>query len=263
MNNNPVDLFDFAWFGTQNTTFEDYVRELKEKSLEEDWGDNNKILKNYLSFTFKYSAEQNNKNPELNYIVENFDKSAASFNTGLFDVNYNPIYAFFKKNRVYNRQPWFFIGFKIPSDIEMNSFSTLPKRIQYFINADELIFKPDAEIRINVPHIIEDERNRSRLPASVLSYSDQMIKTLLEGAVELAKKKISANYTLAVPQFYQGQLQLLLPLEITQSGISEMALAVKYENGIYSGRTALTMDMAYNNARLITKPESSWLMSSL
>lgn len=260
MNEYPTDLFDFAWFGTRNTTFEDYIEELKNKAIPENWGIDNKILKNYLSFTYKYIAEKNNGKPALNYIVRSFDDSAASFNTGLFDKDYNPIYAFFKRNRL-NRQPWFFIGFKVPSDIEMNSFRVLPNRIQYFTNADDLIFKPNAEIRINVPHIIQDERNRARLPESVFQYSDTMIKALLEGAVELAKRKISANYTLAVPQFYQSQLQLLLPLEITQSGKAEMALAVKYENGIYSGRTALTMEMAYNNARLITKPESSWLIS--
>ena len=260
MNEYPIDLFDFAWFGTRDTTFEDYVKELKDKALPENWGDDNKILKNYLSFTYKYIAEKNNKQPSLNYIVQSFDNSAASFNTGLFDKDYNPIYAFFKRNRV-EKHPWFFIGFKVPSDFEMNSFAILPNRIQYFTNADDLIFKPNADIRINVPHIIDDARNRARLPESILQYPDPMIRTLLEGAVQLAKKKISANYTLAVPQFYQSQLQLLLPLEITNSNKAEMALAVKYENGIYSGRTALTMEMAYNNARLITKPESSWLIS--
>ena len=31
------------------------------------------------------------------------------------------------------------------------------------------------------------------------------------------------------------------------------------KNGYYQGHTCLTLDMAYNNARLIVKSESTWL----
>jgi hypothetical protein len=254
-----TDLFDFAWWGTSTANFDDYINELKIKAIPESWGSENKILKNYLNFTFKYLAEHQNNNPELNYISLSFDKSAASFNTGLFDEDYNPIYAFFKKNR--NESPeWFFIGFKIDSDIEMNAFDKLPKRINYFIRPEELVFNPNSEIRINVPHILKDERNRERLPSNFSDRTDQELKFMLEGAVNIAKKRIAANYTIAVPQYYQGRLQLLIPLDLDGDGQAELALAIRYENGIYSGRTALTMQMAYNNARLITKPESSWVL---
>ena len=36
-------------------------------------------------------------------------------------------------------------------------------------------------------------------------------------------------------------------------------LAIFKENGFYSGRTCLTLDMAINNARLIAKPDDEWL----
>ena len=35
--------------------------------------------------------------------------------------------------------------------------------------------------------------------------------------------------------------------------------AIQREDGFYSARTCLTLDMAYNNARLICRPESSWI----
>ena len=38
------------------------------------------------------------------------------------------------------------------------------------------------------------------------------------------------------------------------------SLAVGKDGGIYTGHTCLTLDMAYNNARLIAKPESDWLI---
>ena len=41
-----------------------------------------------------------------------------------------------------------------------------------------------------------------------------------------------------------------------------LSLAVGARNGVYTGHTCLTLDMAYNNARLIAKPESDWLIGS-
>ena len=35
------------------------------------------------------------------------------------------------------------------------------------------------------------------------------------------------------------------------------------ESGAYIGQTILTMKMAYNNARLICRPDSDWLNTSL
>ena len=37
------------------------------------------------------------------------------------------------------------------------------------------------------------------------------------------------------------------------------ALTVTKVGNYYQGHTCLTLDMAYNNARLIAKPESNWL----
>ena len=40
----------------------------------------------------------------------------------------------------------------------------------------------------------------------------------------------------------------------------DLALVVhKIENNTYTARTCLTLKMAYNNARLIVKPQSTWL----
>ena len=38
-----------------------------------------------------------------------------------------------------------------------------------------------------------------------------------------------------------------------------LALTVTKVGNFYQGHTCLTLDMAYNNARLIVKPESNWL----
>lgn len=73
------------------------------------------------------------------------------------------------------------------------------------------------------------------------------------------KKRVSSNYKLAVPQYFDDKIQLLLPLCLCSDEVFDMALAVTKKNGYYQGHTCLTLDMAYNNARLIAKPENNWL----
>lgn len=43
------------------------------------------------------------------------------------------------------------------------------------------------------------------------------------------------------------------------SPIQRIAIAVTKKDNCYQGHTCLTLDMAYNNARLIAKPENNWL----
>ncbi|MGH9217047.1 MAG: DUF3825 domain-containing protein, partial [Acidimicrobiales bacterium] len=69
-----------------------------------------------------------------------------------------------------------------------------------------------------------------------------------------------------IPQFYrdgksgQGKMQLLLPVTLLRRDHAELALAVdRLDSGVYLGRTVLTLDWAYNNARLLTRPDTDWL----
>ncbi|MCD0433123.1 DUF3825 domain-containing protein [Lacticaseibacillus paracasei subsp. paracasei] len=265
MNEFPDDLFDFAWLAHKNTTFNQYMDELKEKAQDEDWGEENKILKNYLSFTYKYLAQSANKELEetgkTNLIL--ISDQAAVFNTGLFDDFYEPIYAYFQKNRntgTTTPKPWFFIGFKSAGDYELLEFTTLPNRMNYFSKPEELVFDPRIPIRTNVQHILGDTRNMERLPEIFQDYDKSSLSTILNGSIEMAKKKAASNYTVAVPQFYKGKLQLLLPITLPGSNNPDLALTISKGDHIYSGNTCLTIAMAYNNARLITKPSSTWLL---
>lgn len=85
-----------------------------------------------------------------------------------------------------------------------------------------------------------------------------LLRRAFEGAVVEAARRAAANYTLAVPQFYGGRIQLLLPLCLTGDK-PELALTIQREDGFYAARTCLTLEMAYNNARLICRPETSWI----
>lgn len=163
----------------------------------EDWGPSNRILKNYLSFSF----------------------SRAVFLT------------------------------------ERDVDQTAPSNLPLVFDDDRCLFN----IRSNIDHILGDEENLTRIPASLMGEGNSLLlRRAFEGAVVEAARRAAANYTLAVPQFYGGRIQLLLPLCLTGDK-PELALTIQREDGFYAARTCLTLDMAYNNARLICRPETSWI----
>lgn len=85
------------------------------------------------------------------------------------------------------------------------------------------------------------------------------MSSLLSGAIEDSKRRVKRNYKTAIPQYYKGNLQLLLPLCLTSKNKADLALVVDKDNGVYRASTCLTLDMAINNARLIAKPDDEWL----
>lgn len=89
---------------------------------------------------------------------------------------------------------------------------------------------------------------------------------MLDDAIELAQKRVEWNFKTAVPAFYptKNTMSLLLPLDLTENEQPDVALVVELmESGAYIGQTILTTKMAYNNARLICRPDSDWLNTSL
>lgn len=135
----------------------------------------------------------------------------------------------------------------------------LPCRVRFAEDPSELVFDYRLPIRSNIDHILGDEENLTRIPASLMGEGNSLLlRRAFEGAVVEAARRAAANYTLAVPQFYGGRIQLLLPLCLTGDK-PELALTIQREDGFYAARTCLTLDMAYNNARLICRPETSWI----
>jgi hypothetical protein len=59
-------------------------------------------------------------------------------------------------------------------------------------------------------------------------------------------------------------MSLLLPLAIVDDEVVDIALVVtKNPSGSYQGRTVLPLDWAYQNARLVCRPDSDWLVPNL
>ena len=225
--------------------WEPYVQKLKEKAAAEKWSNstytNDGILKNYIAKTHERIVAEKKLAIGKNYAV---------FNTGLFTEYDEVIYAYQKNSTIQ-----FYNGY----DLNLLGVKERPERADYFKKPEQLLFDWHYPIDIQYKHILEDEENRSRLPAEFFRRGN--VVSNLSGSIETMKKKVSANYRLAIPQFYKGRIQLLLPLCLLSDKKPDVAIVVTKKDTCYQGHTCLSLDMAYNNARLIAKPEATWLLS--
>jgi hypothetical protein len=85
------------------------------------------------------------------------------------------------------------------------------------------------------------------------------VQTFLKGAIDNAIQRVRRNHTTASPQYYQGKVQLLLPMYLREPSKADMALVIANYGEFYRASTCLTLDMAYNNARLLARPDPDWL----
>ena len=244
-----MKLFEFAFC----SIYDKRIQWLSEMSPEK-WSfgtlSDNTILKNYVDHTFGKLYEEGK-------VIEN--ENYAVFNTGLFTAYYEGIYAYFVPNNNEGRQKWFLDGFYTSYQLASMGIADKPLRANYFENPEELVFDTNCDIVPQYRHIFDDPENYLRIPEAVRENANK--KMLFDGAISHAKAMIDANYKNAVPQYYKGKIQLLIPICLVSDKSPDLALVVsKNEMGNqYLGHTCLTLDMAYNNARLIARPDSVWL----
>lgn len=264
MNTNEVlineKLFEFCFIPKSHWNF------LANMAMEENWKYQNTessfefpILVNYITYTYKKLYSLQNEDPTGNWLINSGD--IICFNTGLLTKNYECIYMLLEKNDIKKAKskPYVSKGFFKESDIQICAFQCLPKKAKFFNKVEDLIFDTDLKIVANFEHILEDPANRNRIPEHIRN-SPNLI-TILNGEILRVKKRIDCNYKVAIPQYYDNKLQFLLPLSLSNDpSKTDLVLAVeKVFDNCYKGYTCLTLDMAYNNARQIAKPETEWL----
>lgn len=249
----PEDFFDFAFIPNMDASLQDLAGE----SEPEDWSYQNTssdhplpVLYNYIRYTYRKVSEEGK-------ITLSEDGQYSCFNTGLVTPSQEAIYASFEVNRKMNAQPWFFKNWFRKGRWELNSFPELPDLAHYFDDPASLVFDTRKDLRVNVEHIIEE--NKERFPEPYQSMDDYALQTFLKGAIDNAKERVRRNYKTAIPQYYRGQIQLLLPLCLGNPQRADLALVADRHSTFYRVSTCLTLDMAYNNARQITKPDRDWL----
>lgn len=251
MNTQCLPLFGFAWFNN----FRQSLQDLATMAMNEEWDYKNAptgnfpILFNYIHHTFTKLQCENKIECERDYCI---------FNSGLVTENQEEIYAYFQKNRrIGTTIEWYFIGWRKKSERDLMKFAKLPDVANYFHNPADLIYDTRVDLRINFDHIISD--NKNRFPSPIVLMDNYQLGNLLQGTVDDAKRRVRRNYKTAIPQYYKGKIQLLLPLCLVSKSRADLALVVDKENGTYRASTILTLDMALNNARLVAKPDDEWL----
>lgn len=134
-----------------------------------------------------------------------------------------------------------------------------PAIATFFDSLADVMFDPTLDVVTNDVHIIEE--NIDRIPTEYRAMRTSQVFALFQSAVEFARIMARRNYKLVVPQYYGGRIQFLMPIYLSGefSGTPDCALALERIHDCYRGNTILTLDMAYQNARLIAKPDPTWL----
>lgn len=260
-------LFQYAYMGRVRTADErrqgtgnpDYIDKLAALAEDEDWdgldagfmGDK-RILKSYVWLTFQHVQEDGQ-------VRESPDGSRSVFNTGLATRRQETIYGVFIRNSAGGPQAWRFDNWYEESHrTVLNNFPDLPDFATYAKEPGDYIYDWTRRLIVNSRHVVED--HTERFP-SELRGNPHGAELQLEAAVKRAEKRVRRTYKAAVPFWYvkQKQVQLLLPLSLSDQSRVDLALVVSREGEYYRGHTVLTPAMAYSNARLLTRPDSDWL----
>lgn len=250
----PEDLFELVFIPHMDQRLEELVA-LAEP---EDWGYRTTpsahpcpVLYNYLRYTYRRLAEEEK-------IAVADDGRSIALNLGLVTPGQEPIYLYCTQNKLQDRnEPWHFTAWRRKGEYELTRFSRLPDMAHYFDDPAVLVLDPRKELRANVEHIIED--NKDRFPEPYKSMEVYQLQTFLKGSIDNAKERVRRNYKTAVPQYYKGKIQLLLPLCLSRPSVADLALVIDDHGAFYRASTCLTLDMAYNNARQLARPDRDWL----
>ena len=158
------ELMNWAYLGDIDMILAD----LERLASPEPWGfadDRSRtrtILWSYLCYTF-YKLKGEAK------ILEDTHRQIAAFNTGLFDVTYEPIYACFSPGT--GDRPWQFEAFCKAASGKwgkrlVDAFNPLPQKASFFTRKEDLLFDTTKAIHRDVDHILLD--NLDRLPLNFL-----------------------------------------------------------------------------------------------
>ncbi|MEJ4088321.1 DUF3825 domain-containing protein [Galbibacter orientalis] len=264
---NRSNLEKFAEFDN----FFEALSQLKVKAQEEDWDyiknrtGHDPVLYSYINHTFNRIMTQN----KLITGRSSEGKEYAIFNTGLATKFQEDIYAYFQKIDVLEsdrkwkiKEPQYrFLEFNTDQSRYRKFLPQSPEIATYFSDAEvtELIYDyslNNGEIIIDREHIAS---RRNRFPTEIRELNDEKFFDGIKKAIELALRRVKRNYKTAIPHFYDGKIQFLMPLCLVSKSEADLALVVNKEEYVYQAHTVLTLDQAYNNARLLAKPDREWL----
>ncbi|MEM9087949.1 MAG: DUF3825 domain-containing protein [Cyanobacteria bacterium P01_F01_bin.53] len=270
-NSEKTAFAHFYYKGSNGEYFETPFQQLADMAVPEHWnyvheafhrtGIHLPILLRYINYTFMRLQQQ-----QKIKVTTVDGEPRACFNTGLQTAMGKDIFGVFSLNEQWgagtNYSQWWFKGWADSYSPMLQGFRPLPEVATYIKDASDLIFDTSYDIDINFEHIIKDQKNRDRLPKAFQT-DDILAINAIKGATAYLKTKDRRNRTKAIPFWYpeKQKIQFLFPLRLTAEDHEVLALVADKQpsDKLYKIRTALTMDMAYSNARLLGKPNRDWL----
>lgn len=234
------------------------------------------ILASYLEQELNRLFYEYEELGQENKIIFNKNRTKAIFNTNLLDNYCHTMLVIGDVVSIASR-----ICVKNPKlvtqsrqEFEKNGFKreikALPPR--FFGEINDIIFHSEWDVDIEntdkTEHIIKD--NISRFPKKYQDDEPFDLSLKLKYAIDHAKEVAQRNYKFIVPMYYptRNRIQLLMPIYLDgkMEGQPDFALVItpinpkeKDEKGYYVPETILGLEEVYQDARLIAKPDETWL----
>ena len=250
---------------------QEFLDDIAKAAIPESWRYKNKqsainhpILKSYLETIFIKLKKEGK-------VIKSTDGKHIIFNTNLLDKFFHEIYiiaevqeaedieVYMRPLRTAEESYRDFKKYGFSEDIK----PTAPK---FFEEVNEVIFNPLWKIDKNysaLTHIIEQRIDR--FPVHMRTKNSYLLARKLYDAIEYAVAIAQRNYKYIVPIYYPkyNRISFLMPifLEGTYNAYPDFALVLQTdaENKMYIARTILDLETGYQDARLVAKPDESWL----
>ena len=246
------------------------LNDIVQATIPESWKYKNKksaidfpILKSYLETIFMRLNKEKK-------IIWSADRKHIIFNTNLLDKFFHAMYIVADVEEAEGLELYFH-----PQRVEEGNLTTLikygfkdvkPEPPRFFDEVSEVVFNPAWSIEKSydsLTHIIEQRIDR--FPSDMQNRPSHLLAKKLDDAIDYAVTIAQRNYKYIVPIYYPkfDSISFLMPIFLdgtyTTSPDFALVLETDRENQIYRARTILDLETGYQDARLIAKPDESWL----
>ncbi|MDE6340556.1 MAG: DUF3825 domain-containing protein [Muribaculaceae bacterium] len=253
-----------------------FLEDIAVNTIPETWSFKNKpsqinhpILKSYIENIFEVLKREKERGAQ-DKIIESADGKYLVFNTNLLDKFFHEVLIVVDVKKQHDGSKLLVNPRRVKKELELRKLG-FPRGVHaeqpcFFEKIEEVIYQPTWKIDHDFDkftHIIDQRRDR--FPSEMQGASSDELGRKLDEAITFAIAIAQRNYKFIVPMYrpQTGEIQLLMPIYLrgTYSSKPDFALILTpdKENEYYIPETILPLDAVYQNARLIAKPDDTWL----
>lgn len=252
-----------------------FLEDIAVNTIPESWKYKNKpstinhpILKSYLENIFE-RLKKETEDGESNKIIYSKDGKYVMFNTNLLDKFFHEILVIAEVKVLEDEKSYLnpFRARSISDRVRLNfDKESIPTQPKFFENVNDVIFQTSWVIDKDFDtftHIIEERQDR--FPDEYKGLNTDSLARKLDDAIDFAVAIAQRNYKFIVPMYrpQTNMIQLLMPIYLNGAYSKRpdfaLILTPDDEHEMYIPETILPLDAVYQNARLIAKPDESWL----